>query len=232
VAKLYAWPVMRLPEHLKKAPVGVERLSRDALSRHQRQRIIKAAIDVFAKRGFQNTSIDNIVAASEASVGGFYLLFDGKDDCFVHCYDSVTADIRAAVAEASSETSSWVARLTTAVITILRYAEEHPLPARLVLIEAQTAGPAGVERYSETMTGLSRALRGGRELTSRGDELPPRLEDASSAGAAWLLHQRLARGEAAGVVELLPEFLAILAGSYIGEAKARAHARRALSAKA
>ena len=223
--------MVQLPEHLRKAPVGVERLSRDALSQHQRRRIVSAAVDVFAKRGFQNTTIDNIVAASEASVGGFYLLFDGKDDCFVYCYDSVIADIRAAIAEAIPDGSGWIDRLTAAALSCLLYVEAHPLPARLVLIETHTAGPAAVERYGETMSGLSQALRPGRELTPRGEDLPPRLEDANSAGAAWLLQQRLAQGEAEDVVRLLPEFLSILAGSYVGEAKARALGTRALAAR-
>lgn len=203
-------------------------MSRDALNHHQRRRVVKAAIEVFAKRGFHNTSIDNIVAASESSVGGFYLLFDGKDDCFLYCYDSVIDDVGAVVAESAPSGGGWVEWLAATAPTILQHVESHPLAARLVLVEAQTAGLAAVERYDATMAAVSQALRPGRELAARGEDLPSRLEDAAGAGAAWLLQQRLVRGEAKGIVALLPDILAILAGSYIGEARARALARRAL----
>jgi AcrR family transcriptional regulator len=221
---------LRLPEHLKKAPVGVERLSRDALSSHQRERIASAAIGVFAKRGFQRTTIDNITAAAGSSVGSFYSLFDGKEDCFLHCYDRVLGEGRSRIEAEVSESGAWADRLCAAVLALLRAVEEEPLAARLVLVEVQTAGPEALERYERALTSLVPFLRAGRDHLPAGDRLPPRLEDASIAGSAWLLQQRLVRGEAKGVTALLPEFLAILAGNYLGEARARRLADRALAA--
>jgi AcrR family transcriptional regulator len=221
---------LRLPEHLQKAPVGVERLSRDALSDHQRDRIVGAAIAVFAKRGYQRTTIDNIVAAAGSSVGGFYSLFDGKEDCFLLCYERVVADARARTEEAVLPEGAWADRLSATVFALLRAVEENPFAARVALVEVQTAGPKALERYEETLASLVSALRAGRELLPSGTHLPPMLEDAAVAGCAWLIHQRLVLGEAEGVTELLPELLAILAGNYLGQANARRLAESSLAA--
>ncbi len=210
--------------------MGVKRLSRDALTDHQRDRVVGAAITVFAKRGYQRTTIDNIVAAAGSSVGGFYSLFDGKEECFLLCYERIIADARSRVEEDSPAASGWADRLAAAVLTLLRAVEEDPMAARVALVEVQTAGPRALQRYEETLSSLTPALREGRELLPSGEQLPPMLEDAGIAGSAWLLHQRVVCGEAEGVTELLPEFLAILAGNYVGEAEARRLGERSLAA--
>jgi AcrR family transcriptional regulator len=221
---------LTLPEHLKKAPVGVERLSREELSNHQRGRMVAAAIQVFAKRGFPQTTIEKLAAAAESSVGTFYSLFDGKEDCFLQCYDLVVTRGRARIEAEVPDAGAWADRLCAVVLALLREVEAEPLAARVALVEVQTAGPRALERYEQTLASLVPLLRPGRNQLPAGERLPSMLEEASVAGSAWLLHQRLARGEASGVTELLPEFLSILAGNYLGEARARRLADRTLAA--
>jgi AcrR family transcriptional regulator len=49
--------------------------------RHNRRRqILDAAIDCFARRGFQRTSMEDIIRESELSAGAIYLYFRSKDD--------------------------------------------------------------------------------------------------------------------------------------------------------
>jgi AcrR family transcriptional regulator len=201
--------------------VGVERLSREALSRHQRARIIGAAIAVFAKRGYRATTIDNIVSAAGSSVGGFYGLFEGKEDCFLQTYETVIADARLRVEAGVPSNGSWESQLIAALIAILRAMEDDPFAARVAVVEVQTAGLVALERHQETLSSIVPFLRRGRSLLPSGNSLPPRLEDASIAGAAWLLRHRLVRGEDKGIITLLPECSAVLAGSYLGESRAR-----------
>jgi AcrR family transcriptional regulator len=216
-----------LPEPLRKAPVGRETLSRETLAQRHRRQIVVAAIGVFAKRGFQRTTIDDIVVAADSSVGGFYGLFDGKEHCFLQCYDWVVDDVREQILAAIPHGASWPDQVCAAVAALLAFVEAKPLAARIVLVEAQTAGLDGLKQYQATLDGLATALRGGRNLLSAEEELPRNLEEATVAGSAWLLHERLMLGKAGGVSTLLPEFMAILLGSYIGERRARKLAERA-----
>jgi AcrR family transcriptional regulator len=48
-------------------------------SRNTKGRIIEAAWELFYEQGYENTTIDDIVEASETSKGSFYHYFDSKD---------------------------------------------------------------------------------------------------------------------------------------------------------
>jgi AcrR family transcriptional regulator len=51
----------------------------EARKDERRRQILDAAIDCFARRGFQDTTILDICAASGLSAGAIYSYFDGKD---------------------------------------------------------------------------------------------------------------------------------------------------------
>jgi AcrR family transcriptional regulator len=212
---------MTLPGPLAKQPVGRERLSRATIEEHQRERILSAAIGVFAKRGYQQTTIDNVVGAAKTSVGSFYGLFEGKEDCFLQCFDRVVSRARAGIEASIPADAAWPERACAALVSLLKAVEDDPLAARIVFVEAQTVGPEALARYEQTFDSVLPALRAGRSLASAGETLPGSLEEAASAGTAWLLHERLVSGNAQGSKELLPELAAIVIGPYLGEAEAR-----------
>lgn len=221
---------MTLPGPLAKQPVGRERLSRATIEGHQRERILSAAIGVFAKRGYQQTTIDNIVVAAKTSVGSFYGLFEGKEDCFLQCYDRVVSHAREGIEASLPVDAAWPESACAALASLLQAVEEDPLAARLVFVEAQTVGPAALARYQQTLSSVLPALREGRSLVSAGEKLPASLEEAAAAGTAWLLHERLVSGRPQGSAELLPDLAAIVVGPYLGEAEARRLARSCATA--
>ena len=59
----------------------LERKEREKLRR--RQDILEAAKNSFAKRGFMNTTIEQIAQESELSTGTIYLYFSGKEELYV-----------------------------------------------------------------------------------------------------------------------------------------------------
>ncbi|MFW5874783.1 MAG: TetR/AcrR family transcriptional regulator [bacterium] len=71
-----------------------ENLSRSAMrrrrEREQRYRtILYAAEKLFAKQGFQNTSMEQIADAAEISVGAVYFYFKNKEDLLIHMMDEI-----------------------------------------------------------------------------------------------------------------------------------------------
>jgi AcrR family transcriptional regulator len=207
----------QLPTHLASAPVGRQRLSREALSAHQRARILDAATGVFAKRGYQETTIDNIVAAAKASVGSFYQLFDGKEECFLAVYDGVLASARARIAERTAITDGWAAKAFAGLRELLEIFVADPLAARIVLIEVQTAGLAATAHYNDLMDTATAWLRGGREHFPAAAGLPQTYEQAAVAGLAFFLSQRLLGPTEASVPELLADTAPILLEPILGE---------------
>lgn len=205
-----------LPEHLMPTPVGRDRLPREVLAEHQRERVLGPAIEVFAKRGYQGTNVDHIVAAAKIGVGSFYALFDGKEACFLAAYDRVIAEGRERMVAALPAHGFWPQRLAACLRTLLTLIEADPFAARLALVEVQTAGPAALSHHERNLDQAAELLRGGREHSPFPDELPATLEYAIVGGLAWFLQQRIALGETEDVTGLLSEVLEIVAEPYLG----------------
>jgi AcrR family transcriptional regulator len=53
------------------------------------RRILDAALRLFAERGFDGTSVQEIVAAAEVTKGALYHYFDSKDDLLYEIYHSL-----------------------------------------------------------------------------------------------------------------------------------------------
>ena len=174
---------------------------------------------VFAKRGYQATTVDHVVAAAKIGVGSFYALFDGKQDCFLAAYDRIVADARLRIGDALPAEGSWPEQACAALQAGLELIAAEPLRARLVLIESQTAGPAGLARYEGSIDELVPLLRRGRESSPVAEELPPTLEVAILGGLLWFLQQRIALGELERIERFLPDVAEIAIEPYLGRAR-------------
>lgn len=202
--------VAGLPDHLKPAPVGREPLPKAVRDEHQRRRVLTAAAEAFAGRGYNATTVDDIVASARIGVGSFYALFSGKEECLLALHDRVVADARARAAAALPADGTWSERFRAGLRALLELAAEEPHSARAVVVEAIAAGPAGEARYAADVEEVASILSGARGLDPHGADLPAIFERATAAGLAWLLYERLAADGSIDVDELLPEFLRIV----------------------
>jgi hypothetical protein len=108
----------------------------------------------------------------------------------------------------------WDERVRAGLRALLELAAAEPDRARVVIVEARTAGAAGEARYEATVARLVAALREGRTAAAGGGEPQAAFEHAAVAGLAWTLHQRLAVGAPIAVGELLPQMADFLVTPY------------------
>lgn len=209
---------MALPAYLQSIPAGKELLPREVMAEHQRQRVIDAAIEVFAKRGYPPTTVDHIVDAAKTGVGSFYNLFEGKEDCFLRGYEQVVADGRARIIAALPPDGDWGHQLVSLLRALLELIAAEPLRARLALVEVQTAGPEALRRYESTLEEAAELLGRGRAENPQAVALPASLDFAIVGGLVWFLQQRIVLGEADKPKKLLPQALEIVAEPYLGKA--------------
>lgn len=199
-------------------PVGRSKLPRDVMESHQRDPVLDVATQVFAKRGYPATTVDHIVASAKIGVGTFYSLFDGKEDCFLQAYDRVIAEAREKIAASVPSTAFWPEQACAALRAALELIVAEPLRARLVLVESQTAGPAGLAGHEQTVDELVPLFRRGREYSPIAEELPATLDLATLGGLLWFLQQRIALGELEEVDRFLPDAIQIAIEPYLGPA--------------
>lgn len=205
-----------LPEHLQPVAVGRRPLEREVYLDHQRDHVLVAATEVFAKRGYRATTVDHIVEAAKIGVGTFYGLFGGKEECFLAAYEEVLAELQGEIGAQLPSVGPASAQICVALRALLEQLAARPLQARLALVEVQTAGPASLARYQQTIDALIPWLARVREESPYAEELPSRLEEAVIGGLLWYLQQRLLQGELKEPAARFPDLLEIVLEPYLG----------------
>ena len=109
---------------------------RDAKVDKRRQRIADAALSLFATRGYNITSVDEIVATAKASKSAFYEFFISKEDCFRQLLaDEGGALIRDVLASAATGRDHHE-RLRLGITTFVRSCFERSSVARVLIVES------------------------------------------------------------------------------------------------
>jgi AcrR family transcriptional regulator len=62
-----------------------------------REAIVQAAIDCFYERGYETTSVQDVVERARVTKGAFYHHFEKKDDLLLHIHDRFMDDLLAAI---------------------------------------------------------------------------------------------------------------------------------------
>ncbi|MFL5834790.1 MAG: TetR/AcrR family transcriptional regulator [Solirubrobacterales bacterium] len=217
----------QLPPALSSGSVAEGRIPRAAREEERRQQVLAACTDVFAKRGYQAATVENLIAGARISMGGFYKFFEGKEDCFVQVFDRVVAIARERIRLAVPADANWAAQATLGTRALIDFIAEQPLAAKIVVLEAQTGGEEALRRYGTTVREVSAFLRRGREEWKSGERLPENFEDSTASGLVWLLQTRLARGDLGDAEELYPQVVKVVLEPYLGRDRAERMLRAA-----
>jgi AcrR family transcriptional regulator len=186
------------------------------MEEHQRNRVLEAAVEVFAEKGYPATTVDDLVAAAKMGVGSFYSLFGGKEDCLLAAYDRILEQVRPTLAEAATAGATWDGQVCFGLRRLLGWIAAEPASAEVALAEVQTGGPSPLARYEETLTLAAGFLERGRENLKSPQALPESQERTTVSGIAWLLHRRLALGEADSIPTLYEELGVLILEPYLG----------------
>lgn len=202
--------------HLWKLPRGRHGLPRELVLQSQRERLLAAVVRVTAAKGFQASSVADIL--KEAGVGRetFYKHFKDKEDCFVTANDALVADLEAAVKEAYEQPGSWPQRVRRGLDATLEWFAASPEIARVMMIEMGTIGPIASSRFRETFRRFTALLDDGREFIEGAPDLP---NIASIAGGAVFarVYEEVALGHTTNLPHLLPQLTFELLLPYVGE---------------
>nr|WP_237421855.1 TetR/AcrR family transcriptional regulator [Gordonia sp. SID5947] len=127
----------------------------------QRSRLLRAVVSAVAEKGYQATTIADIVQRARVSRSVMYREFDGKLDCFLAAIESgrelVTSRITDAMAEVSDASLEAVVR--TISRSYLETCAREPDHTRAWVLELAAAGPAGIEARDRYLDGFAALMR-------------------------------------------------------------------------
>lgn len=182
---------------------GRHALPREFVAQHKRRRITDAIAELTAEHGYESTKIGDIVRRAGVARKTLYDNFKGKEDVFLAAFDSAAGEalerVEAACEEAGDE---WGRRVEAALGAFLDFVGEEPARARMCMIEAMSATPVSSQRYEATVQRFVALVRDNAPAPAR---RPETTEETLIGGVAWIVHQKIRRGEAEKAPQLLAE---------------------------
>lgn len=149
-----------------------------------RERILDAALSVFARKGYHRATVDDIVRASGTSKGAVYHHFPNKEAVFLALADDFAARLAAAVAGAIAERHGALARVEGALTAALVTFERNERLARLILLEAVSLGTTWERKRAEVHDRFAALIRGYLDEAVAEGSIPK--VDTHVATLAWL----------------------------------------------
>ncbi|WP_183094633.1 TetR/AcrR family transcriptional regulator [Nocardioides stalactiti] len=180
-------------------PSDVNRPRRRLRGAERRTRIEAAAVDVFARRGYDATSIGEVALAAGVTRTVLYDHFHDKRDLFLHVLETQHELMLSEIAGGITSEGEPRDRVRATLAAYLRFTRDHPSARRLLLdpvpsgdIDLDEVVRGYLEARSDAISGLlaTDLARAGVDLSSTSLPVIVAVMSGASDGLAqwWALH--------------------------------------------
>lgn len=207
-------------------PRGRHGLPRELVTRSQRERLLAAVVRVTAARGYDSTSVADIL--EEAGVGreSFYELFEDKKHCLLAARAILVEDLEATVSAAYLGPGPLVDRIRDGLAAMLDWFAADPAAARIVVVELAAVGAISRDLFQADFNRFTKLLDEGLEQ----DEPVPGLPQPTALAVGAVLarvYEGIVLDQTAELPSLLPALTYEVLVPFVGEEAARKEERRA-----
>jgi AcrR family transcriptional regulator len=169
-----------------------QRLPPKDVAASQRERLFAAMIDLVDERGYQATTVTDVLARASVSRASFYELFANKENCFLSAYDLRVARVAGEILSAYSDPKlASPERLSTALATFFEIVAGWPGAARVTISEIATAGRQGMQRREQSTTVAEQKLASLLRQTTKRTSMSPTITKALIGGIRQVTYNRL-----------------------------------------
>lgn len=180
----------------QRLPTGAHGIPADVVVRNQRERLVAAAAEACAEKGYAEVAVADLTRRAGVSTATFYKLFPGKRECALEAHRELLGRLLEEVDRACGGEGEREAKVRTGAHAVLALFAADPPTARLLTVEVLALGPAGAER-NDAMVGTFAERLG--------------VDWALVAGTSMLIGKRVMAGEADALPELEDELVRLLA---------------------
>src|ERR1700753_3952154 len=106
-----------------------------------------ATARVTAARGYEATTVADILAAAGVGRESFYEIFSDRRDCVLAAHETLLDDLIAKVAAAYAGDGDWVERCRATLAALLDWFAAAPPAGRFLLVEVAAVGPEFHSRF-------------------------------------------------------------------------------------
>lgn len=204
-----------------------EGLPRAYVVRSERERLLEAMIRVAAAKGYEATTVADVVEFAGVPEAAFHASFESKEACFLEAYDAVIDVLVAHVASAFEAASDepWPERTVAGLRALVELLAAEADIARMAMVEVTAAGDNARERYRAALARFTPFLEEGRAYSPQ-DELPPDTARFAIGGATSMIFDEIRAGRGPELARLLPDLAFAVLMPYLGAEGAEDEMRR------
>ena len=158
-------------------------MARSTAESATKDRILDAAVDVFARKGYHGAGVEDIVAASGTSKGAFYHYFASKQAIFLTLMDNLAEVVEQGVEAAISAEQGAMAKVEAALRVVVETAAEQRDLAKILLVEAVGLGPEFEEKRLEIHRRFAHVIQRHLDRAVAEGDIPP--QDTALVARAW-----------------------------------------------
>lgn len=209
---------------------GTQSLPRAYLVRSEKERLLEAMLRVAAAKGYEATTVTDVIEVAGVSREAFDSLFEDKEACFLEAYDAVfdvlIAHMTSAFEAAAGE--PWPERVTAALSALVGLLSIEAGIARLSMVEVTAAGDDARARYRAALARFTPFLEEGRDYATGGEDLPADTARFAIGGATSMIFDEIRAGRGPELRRILPDLVFAVLMPYLGPEAAEDEMRRVI----
>jgi len=177
---------------------------REEAERNQRERLFAAMVAAVDEKGYQATTVADLVELSGVSRSAFYRHFEDKQACFLAAVEAMVDPALSGLASGQGAPPG-IDGIRQAFTAFIETIVNQPAAARMCIVEVYAAGEEGaalVDRMVESATDVAAALL---EQVPERKGMPRELVCSIVGGIQKVIHKRLYREQEQELLELTPQ---------------------------
>ncbi len=151
-----------------------------------KNRILDAALDVFANKGYHDTKLDEIATESATSKGSIYFHFPNKERLFLSLVDQFSDLLEKQTRKAIEAEPKGIAQVEIALKTVLETFSRYRQPAKILLVQAMGLGQPFEQKRMEVNERFARMIAEYLHEAVEAGEIPLENIDVEFTSHAWM----------------------------------------------
>jgi len=170
-------------------PRGRHNLTREQVRGAQHERLLAAATELLAARGYRGFGAADIARRAGVSLAAFYDCFDNKDDCVFAGYDRFIDVLLRRMGAVATDGLDRATLVHTLLREYLGTLQSDLVVARAYQVEIDALGPSARQRRRDSLTLFARFVQQIIAQGSPGGVLPPELPWSAFIGVVYAARQ-------------------------------------------
>ena len=172
-------------------------------AKNQRERLFGSMVVCCAERGYEATTVTELVAVSGVSRRDFYRHFADKKACFLATLEAIGERTAGYIAKRIEDPARWEERSRRDFEDIASMVIAQPMVARLFLVDAYAAGPEAVSRLERGVEAFETITASMLAQSPERAGMPKEMIRAYVGAMQEITRTRLRRGEEGELQELM-----------------------------